>query len=198
MRELDAGKIVVAAGFQGAERGGDTTTLGRGGSDTTAVELAAALKADRCEIYSDVDGIYTADPRLVTGAVRLDSIDYGDMLHLALHGSQVLHSRSVEAAMRANVRVHLLSSFTRHEGTVMCKLDDRSGLCGVTRDPSLGTVSIIGREADAHVLAEAVAALAHSDIIVTRTELFDGGCSLFVSPDRLLPALEITPRRFFR
>ena len=100
--------------------------------------------------------------------------------------------------MRANVRVHLLSSFTRHEGTVMCKLDDRSGLCGVTRDPSLGTVSIIGREADAHVLAEAVAALAHSDIIVTRTELFDGGCSLFVSPDRLLPALEITHRRFFR
>ena len=197
MRELDAGKIVVAAGFQGAERGGDTTTLGRG-SDTTAVELAAALKADRCEIYSDVDGIYTADPRLVTGAVRLDSIDYGDMLHLALHGSQVLHSRSVEAAMRANVRVHLLSSFTRREGTVMCKLDDRSGLCGVTRDPSLGTVSIIGREADAHVLAEAVAALAHSDIIVTRTELFDGGCSLLVSPDRLLPALEITHRRFFR
>ena len=182
MRELDAGKIVVAAGFQGAER----------------VELAAALKADRCEIYSDVDGIYTADPRLVTGAVRLDSIDYGDMLHLALHGSQVLHSRSVEAAMRANVRVHLLSSFTRREGTVMCKLDDRPGLCGVTRDSSLGTVSIIGREADAHVLAEAVAALAHSDIIVTRTELFDGGCSLFVSPDRLLPALEITHRRFFR
>ena len=198
MRELDAGMIGVGAGFQGAERGGDTTTLGRGGSDTTAVELAAALKADRCEIYSDVDGIYTADPRLVTGAVRLDSIDYGDMLHLALHGSQVLHSRSVEAAMRANVRVHLLSSFTRHEGTVMCKLDDRPGLCGVTRDPSLGTVSIIGREADAHVLAEAVAALAHSDIIVTRTELFDGGCSLFVSPDRLLPALEITHRRFFR
>ena len=183
LRELGDGKIVVAAGFQGAERGGDTTTLGRGGSDTTAVELAAALSADRCEIYSDVDGIYTADPRLVTGA---------------LHGSQVLHSRSVEAAMRERVRVHLLSSFTRREGTVMCKLDDRPDLCGVTRDPSLGTVSIIGREADAHVLAEAVAALAHSDIIVTRTELFDGGCSLFVSPDRLLPALELVHRRFFR
>lgn len=198
LRELGDGKIVVAAGFQGAEEGGDTTTLGRGGSDTTAVELAAALSADRCEIYSDVDGIYTADPRLVTGAVRLDRIDYGDMLRLALHGSQVLHSRSVEAAMRANVRVHLLSSFTRREGTVMCKLDDRPGLCGVTRDPSLGTVSVIGREANAQVLAEAVAALAHSDIIVTHTELFDGGCSLFVSPDRLLPALELVHRRFFR
>ena len=195
---LSRGRVPVVTGFQGVCAAGDITSLGRGGSDTTAVELAAALKADRCEIYSDVDGIYTADPRLVTGAVRLDRIDYGDMLRLALHGSQVLHSRSVEAAMRANVRVHLLSSFTRHEGTVMCKLDDRSGLCGVTRDPSLGTVSIIGREADAHVLAEAVAALAHSDIIVTRTELFDGGCSLFVSPDRLLPALELVHRRFFR
>ena len=198
LRELGDGKIVVAAGFQGAEEGGDTTTLGRGGSDTTAVELAAALSADRCEIYSDVDGIYTADPRLVTGAVRLDRIDYGDMLRLALHGSQVLHSRSVEAAMRERVRVHLLSSFTRKEGTVMCDHPDRPGLCGVTRDPSLGTVSVIGREANAQVLAEAVAALAHSDIIVTHTELFDGGCSLFVSPDRLLPALEITHRRFFR
>ena len=162
------------------------------------MELAAALSADRCEIYSDVDGIYTADPRLVTGAVRLDSIDYGDMLHLALHGSQVLHSRSVEAAMRERVRVHLLSSFTRKEGTVMCDHPDRPGLCGVTRDPSLGTVSVIGREANAQVLAEAVAALAHSDIIVTHTELFDGGCSLFVSPDRLLPALELVHRRFFR
>lgn len=100
------GKIVVAAGFQGAERGGDTTTLGRGGSDTTAVELAAALKADRCEIYSDVDGIYTADPRLVTGAVRLDRIDYGDMLRLALHGSQV----RIRTALRP--RCAQMSAFT--------------------------------------------------------------------------------------
>lgn len=198
LRELDAGRIVVVAGFQGIEDNGDTTTLGRGGSDTTAVELAAALGADRCEIYSDVDGIYTADPRLVTGAMRLERIDYGDMLALALHGSQVLHSRSVEAAMRSGVRVHLLSSFTRHEGTVMGFFPDRPALCGVTRDKALSTVSIIGCGADANILAETVGILAHSDIIVTSTELFDGGCSIRVSPDKLLPALELTHRRFFR
>lgn len=198
LRELDAGRIVVVAGFQGIEKNGDITTLGRGGSDTTAVELAAALGADRCEIYSDVDGIYTADPRLVTGALRLDRIDYCDMLALALHGSQVLHSKSVEAAMRSGVRVHLLSSFTRHEGTVMASFHDRPALCGVTRDKALCTVSIIGRSADANTLAEAVGTLAHSDIIVGSTELFDGGFSLSVSPDKLLPALELTHRRFFR
>ena len=196
--ELGAGRIVVVAGFQGVQENGDTTTLGRGGSDTTAVELAAALGADRCEIYSDVDGIYTADPRLVTGAMRLEHIDYSDMLNLALHGSQVLHSRSVEAAMRSGVRVHLLSSFTRHEGTVMGTFPDRPGLCGVTRDKALSTVSIIGRDAGANTLAEAVGVLAHSDVIVTSTELFDGGCSIRVSPDKLLPALELTHRRFFR
>ena len=198
LRELGSGRTVVVAGFQGVDDIGDTTTLGRGGSDTTAVELAAALGAARCEIYSDVDGIYTANPRLVTGAVRLDSIDYADMLLLALHGSQVLHSRSVEAAMREGVKVHLLSSFTRCGGTVMCALPDRPALCGVTRDAERSAVSIIGEGADAQVLAEAVALLAHSGIIVSGTELYCGGCSLYVSPDRLLPALELTHRRFFR
>ena len=198
LRELNAGRIVVVAGFQGIGGNGDTTTLGRGGSDTTAVELAAALNADRCEIYSDVDGIYTADPRLVTGTLRLECIDYCDMLALALHGSQVLHSRSVEAAMRSGVRVHLLSSFTRREGTVMGAFPDRPSMCGVTRDSQLSTVSIIGRSAGARTLAEAFGVLAHSDIIVTSTELFDGGCSIRVSPDKLLPALELTHRRFFR
>lgn len=198
LRELCAGRIVIVAGFQGFGENGDTTTLGRGGSDTTAVELAAALNADRCEIYSDVDGIYTADPRLVTGALRLERIDYADMLALALHGSQVLHSRSVAAAMRSGVSVHLLSSFTRREGTVMGFFSDRPELCGVTRDKARSTVSIVGRGADANTLAEAVGILAHSDIIVTSTELFDGGCSIRVSPDKLLPALELTHRRFFR
>ena len=198
LRELCAGRIVIVAGFQGFGENGDTTTLGRGGSDTTAVELAAALNADRCEIYSDVDGIYTADPRLVTGALRLERIDYADMLALALHGSQVLHSRSVAAAMRSGVSVHLLSSFTRREGTVMGSFSDRPELCGVTRDKARSTVSIVGRGADANTLAEAVGILAHSDIIVTSTELFDGGCSIRVSPDKLLPALELTHRRFFR
>ncbi len=196
-RELRAGRIVIAAGFQGLDCEGDTTTLGRGGSDTTAVELAAALGAQRCEIYSDVDGIYTADPRLVTGAARLERIDRSDMLALALHGSQVLHSRSVEAAIRENVTVHLLSSFTRREGTVMGAFPERPALCGVTRDSENSTVSIIGRGVDAQTLAEAVAVLAHSDILAEAAELFDGGCTLYVPPDKLLPALELTHRRFF-
>ena len=165
---------------------------------TQRLSVAAALNADRCEIYSDVDGIYTADPRLVTGALRLERIDYADMLALALHGSQVLHSRSVAAAMRSGVSVHMLSSFTRREGTVMGSFSDRPELCGVTRDKARSTVSIVGRGADANTLAEAVGILAHSDIIVTSTELFDGGCSIRVSPDKLLPALELTHRRFFR
>ncbi len=198
LRELRAGRIVIVAGFQGIDGAGDTTTLGRGGSDTTAVELAAALGADRCEIYSDVDGIYTADPRLVTGARRLERIDYADMLPLALHGSQVLHSRSVEAAMRGRVTVQLLSSFTRCEGTVMGSFPDRPALCGVTRDALRGSISIVGRGADAQTLAEAAAVLSHSGIIVTASELFDGGCSLYVSSDELLPALELTHRHFFR
>ena len=197
-RELGSGRIVIVAGFQGLDGEGDTTTLGRGGSDTTAVELAAALGAARCEIYSDVDGIYTADPRLVTGAERLERIDYADMLQLALHGSQVLHSRSVEAAMRESVTVHLLSSFTRREGTVMGSFPERPMLCGVTRDSERGSISIIGRRANADILAEAVAVLAHSEIPVSETELFDGGCTLYVSPDKLLPALELTHGRFFR
>ncbi len=198
LRELGAGRIVIVAGFQGLDGKGDTTTLGRGGSDTTAVELAAALGADGCEIYSDVDGIYTADPRLVTGAARLERIDYADMLQLALHGSQVLHSRSVEAAMRKGVTVSLLSSFTRRAGTVMASFADRPALCGATRDPERGSVSIVGRGADAELLAGAVALLAHSGIIVGSTELFDGGCSLYVSPDELLPALGLIHERFFR
>lgn len=195
--ELSRGRIVIVAGFQGENEAGDLTTLGRGGSDTTAVELAAALGADSCEIYSDVDGVYTADPRLVTGAVRHNEIDYADMLRLALGGSQVLHSRSVEAAQRTGVEPVLLSSFCDGGGTVLRRVQRRPAVCGVTRDKKRSTVSIVGRGADAHTLAEAVAVLAHSDILVTSTELLDGACTLSVAPDKLLPALELTHRRFF-
>ena len=124
LRELDAGKIVVAAGFQGAERGSDTTTLGRGGSDTTAVALAAALDAERCEIYTDVDGIYTADPRIVSGARRLEEIDFRDMLLLAGAGSQVLHDRSVALALANDVEIRLLSSFEPGRGSRVRLLAD--------------------------------------------------------------------------
>lgn len=122
MREsLDAGNILVVAGFQGIDRKNNITTLGRGGSDTTAVAVAAALKADRCDIYTDVDGIYTADPRVVPDARRLDRISHDEMLELASMGSKVLHDRSVIFAMKYNVPLRVVSSFTEGPGTLIVK-----------------------------------------------------------------------------
>ena len=118
-RELDAGKIVVVAGFQGLSPDGDVTTLGRGGSDTTAVALAARLKADRCLIYTDVDGVYDHDPRLHPGARRFDRIGYDDMLELARGGAQVLHDRCVELGKTHRVPIRVLSSFRGGEGTLV-------------------------------------------------------------------------------
>lgn len=116
LAELNQGKIAVVAGFQGISAAGEVTTLGRGGSDITAVALAAALKGERCQIYTDVDGVYTADPRLVPTARRFEAIGYDDMLALAKAGAQVLHSRSVELAQKSAVEVEVLSSQTGAPG----------------------------------------------------------------------------------
>lgn len=118
-KELDAGKIVVVAGFQGADPEEDITTLGRGGSDTTAVALAAYLKADRCQIYTDVDGVYDRDPRLHPDAMRFGRISYEKMLALVENGAQVLHDRSVEFARDYGIRVEVLSAFTETPGTIV-------------------------------------------------------------------------------
>ena len=118
-RELDAGNVVVVAGFQGMDPEGDITTLGRGGSDTTAVALAAALKADRCQIFTDVDGIYDRDPRKYADARRFGRISYEKMLKLIENGAQVLHDRSVELARDAKIRVEVLSAFTGAPGTIV-------------------------------------------------------------------------------
>mgnify|MGYP001822327989 CR=1 FL=1 len=117
--DLDAGRIVVVAGFQGKDEHGNITTLGRGGSDTTAVALAAALKADECQIYTDVDGVYTTDPRVVPEARRLDQITFEEMLEMASLGSKVLQIRSVEFAGKYNVKVRVLSSFEEGPGTLI-------------------------------------------------------------------------------
>lgn len=119
IRELDRGKIVVVAGFQGVDTLGDVTTLGRGGSDTTAVALAAFLKADVCRIYTDVDGIYDRDPRVYPDAVRYDTIGYDAMLRLARSGAQVLHDRSVELGKAYGVPIRVLSSFRPGPGTLV-------------------------------------------------------------------------------
>lgn len=123
--ELDAGRIVVVAGFQGIDEAGNITTLGRGGSDTTAVALAAALKADECQIYTDVDGVYTTDPRVVSCAKRLDKITFEEMLEMASLGSKVLQIRAVEFAGKFGVPLRVLSSFKEGPGTLItCEEDD--------------------------------------------------------------------------
>jgi aspartate kinase len=117
--DLDAGRVVVVAGFQGVDENGNITTLGRGGSDTTGVALAAALKADECHIYTDVDGVYTTDPRVVPKARRLDNITFEEMLEMASLGSKVLQIRSVEFAGKYNVKLRVLSSFAEGNGTLI-------------------------------------------------------------------------------
>ena len=118
-KELDAGNVVVVAGFQGMDPDGDITTLGRGGSDTTAVALAAALKADRCQIFTDVDGVYDRDPRKYPNALRFGRISYEKMLKLIENGAQVLHDRSVELARDAGIKIEVLSAFTGAPGTIV-------------------------------------------------------------------------------
>ena len=118
-RELEAGRILVVAGFQGVDPEGDVTTLGRGGSDTTAVALAAARGADRCQIFTDVDGVYDRDPRLYPDAQRFDRISYDRMLALVENGAQVLHDRSVILARDRNIEVEVLSAFTDGAGTIV-------------------------------------------------------------------------------
>ena len=121
--ELDAGKIVVVSGFQGVDSDGDITTLGRGGSDTTAVALAAYLHADCCQIFTDVDGVYDRDPRIFGDAVRFARISYEKMMALIENGAQVLHDRSVELAREHGIRVEVLSAFTGAPGTVVGDLE---------------------------------------------------------------------------
>ena len=119
MKDLEAGKVVVVAGFQGVDEDGNITTLGRGGSDTTAVAIAAALKADECQIYTDVDGVYTTDPRIEPKARKLDKITFEEMLEMASLGSKVLQIRSVEFAGKYNVPLRVLHSFQEGEGTLI-------------------------------------------------------------------------------
>ena len=148
-RELDKKKIVLVAGFQGINKYDDITTLGRGGSDTSAVALAAALHADLCQIYTDVDGVYTADPRKVTGAKKLEEITFDEMLELASLGAQVLHNRSVEMAKRYNVNLEVLSSFSGNPGTKVkevVKTMEKTHVSGVAKDKNVARVALIGLE----------------------------------------------------
>ena len=147
--ELDKRRIVIVTGFQGLNKYDDITTLGRGGSDTSAVAIAAALNADLCQIYTDVDGVYTADPRLVPSAHKLDEITYDEMLELATLGAQVLHNRSVEMAKRYGVKLEVLSSFSGRPGTKVkevVKTMEKSHISGVAKDKNVARLALVGLE----------------------------------------------------
>ena len=146
LNELDKKKIVIVAGFQGINKYDDITTLGRGGSDTSAVALAAVLHADVCEIYTDVDGVYTADPRFVKNAYKLDDISYDEMLELASLGANVLHNRSVELAKKYHVKLAVKSSLNKNEGTYVKEVDqvEKMLVRGVTRDNDCARIALCG------------------------------------------------------
>ena len=146
--ELDRKKVVLVAGFQGINRYFDVTTLGRGGSDTSAVALAAAFNADLCQIYTDVDGVYTTDPRIVPNALKLPEITYDEMLELASQGAQVLHNRSVELAKKYNVNMEVVSSLERKPGTKVKEVAkmEKSNIAGVAKDMNLARIALVGLE----------------------------------------------------
>ncbi|HIQ77932.1 MAG TPA: aspartate kinase [Candidatus Scatomorpha intestinavium] len=146
-RELDKRRIVIVAGFQGVDRNEDITTLGRGGSDTTAVAIAAVLHADKCQIYTDVEGVYTADPRKVPNARKLDEITYDEMLELASLGAQVLMNRSVELAKRYGVVIEVLSSYVRKSGTKVkevAKKMEEMKISGIAKDNDVARLVVVG------------------------------------------------------
>jgi aspartate kinase len=148
LKELDKKNIVVVAGFQGVNKYGDITTLGRGGSDTSAVAIAAMIKADICEIYTDVDGVFTADPRIVGDSSKLKDISYDEMLELASLGANVLHNRSVELAKKYDVNMVVRSSFNDQEGTNVKEVDfvEKMLVRGVTKDDNIARIAVLGME----------------------------------------------------
>jgi len=167
LSELDQGKIVILAGFQGITIDDEITTLGRGASDTTAVAVAASLNADRCEIYTDVDGVYTSDPRVVESARKLDQITYDEMLEMAGLGAKVLHSRCVELAKKFQVPLSVRSSFHKGEGTIVIKenkIMEEVVVSGVTSDKDQAKVSLISLPDTPGVAAEIFQSLADASI----------------------------------
>lgn len=177
---LEAGKIVIVAGFQGISEDGEITTLGRGGSDTTAVALAAAIEADYCEIYTDVDGVYSTDPRIVKVARKLNEISYDEMLELAHLGAAVLHPRAVEYAKHYQVKLIVRSSFTKNEGTQVKEeavMEQGIVVRGIAYDKNVARISIMGAQDIPGILAKVFGKLADHGIdvdIIVQSGVVDG------------------------
>ncbi len=190
---LKEGKIVVVAGFQGISKDGKVTTLGRGGSDLTAVAIAGALHADKCEIYSDVDGVYTTDPRIEPKAKKLDKISYDEMLELASLGAKVLQNRSVELAKKLGVVIEAKSSFNDNPGTIITKEEDimeKPLVSGIALDKNQARVSLRGVKDRPGIAAEIFKALANENInvdMIVQTTSEDGKTNLdFTVPENEL------------
>jgi aspartate kinase len=189
-------KIAIVAGFQGRSTGRDVTTLGRGGSDMTAVALAAALRADVCEIYTDVDGVYTADPRLVPEARKLSALSYEEMLELSACGSRVLMLRSVEVARTHEIPVHVRSSFTEDEGTWIVKEVEmeQAIISGIAHDSSEAKVTILGVPDRPGIAARVFRPLANSDVrvdMIVQNVSAEGITDIsFTLPEEELPGVE--------
>lgn len=166
--ELDSRKVVIVTGFQGVNRMNDFTTLGRGGSDLTAVAIAARLNADICEIYTDVDGVYTADPRIVVNAKKLDMITYDEMLELASLGARVLHNRSVEMAKKYGVKLVVKSSLVDGDGTLIKEVVpvEKMLISGVTSDSNVAKIAVIGLQNEPGIAFKLFNILAKSNINV--------------------------------
>ncbi len=196
---LDDGAVAVVTGFQGLSPDGSTSTLGRGGSDTSAVALAAALKARVCEIYKDVDGIYTADPMLVPDAKLLQHIDFRDMHNLSLCGSQVLHSRSVLTAMKEGLPMLILSSFKKCAGTAVRDLGDeeRPDFAGLTRNRARHSLSLVGKGVDGDCLERLCCILQSENIDVFSPELLPERLTVYSEAETLKRALQLVHKEFF-
>jgi aspartate kinase len=203
LEALDAGKVVIVAGFQGVSTDFDVTTLGRGGSDTTAVAMAAALRADVCEIFTDVDGVFTADPRLVPNARKLHAVSYEEMLELAASGAKVLMLRCVEYARNHGVLIHVRSSFTGEEGTWVREEDERMEqaiISGIAHDISEAKVTVIGVPDIPGVAARVFRPLADDGVnidMIVQSSSADGRTDItFTLPkedlQRSIPLLEAT------
>jgi len=197
-KELEAGKIIIAAGFQGIDSNADITTLGRGGSDTSAVALAAALHAKKCEIYTDVDGVYTADPRIVPDAHKMDEISYEEVLEMAALGAGVLHPRSVELAEKYQLPLVVRSSYNHNQGTVIKeeKQVEKVYVKGIALDENIGKISIYGVPDQPGIAFKLFTALAegniHVDMIVqnvNRTSVND--ISFTINADELQEAVNV-------
>jgi len=194
-RELDQGKVVIVAGFQGVDEYGNVTTLGRGGSDTSAVALAAALKAEECEIFTDVDGVYTADPRIFKKAVKLDEISYDEMLEMASLGAGVMHIRSVAVGKRYNVKIRVRNSENENPGTIIThEVPQMEGILvsGATIQTDMAKIGLIGVPNVPGTAAKVFARLAQAKVVVDdiiQTEINPEKASLsFVVAAAELPA----------